>query len=171
MRQFQIEPRSSTPFYAVAVTTVFACLLALINLGSSTVLNDVLSLSIAGFYATYFVAASLLLYNRCTGAIRSPTPGGLQVSSRDPKSGDFTLIWGPWRIPGSLGIINNVFACAYMVVIWFFSFWPATDPTSPSTMNYASLVAGSLILFSMFYYFIWGRRSYAGPIVEISSNR
>lgn len=171
MGYFKVEPRSSTPIYAVTVTTVFACLLALINLGSSTVLNDVLSLSIAGFYATYFVAASLLLYNRCTGAIRSPTPGGLAVSARDSKSGDFTLIWGPWRIPGSLGIINNVFACAYMVVIWFFSFWPPTDPTSPSTMNYASLVAGSVILFSIFYYFIWGRRFYTGPVVEISSDR
>ena len=155
----------------MAVTTVFACLLALINLGSSTVLNDVLSLSIAGFYATYFVAASLLLYNRCTGAIQSPTPGSLSASALESRSGEFRLVWGPWRIPGIFGIINNTFACAYMIVVWFFSFWPPTDPTMPSTMNYASLVAGSVLLFSMFYYFVWGKRYYTGPIVEICNSR
>lgn len=167
MGDIQVESRSSIPLCAVAVTTIFACLLALINLGSSTVLNSVLSLSIAGFYATYFLASSLLLYNRCTGAIRNPTPGSLSGSAVDSRSGEFRLIWGPWRIPGLLGIINNAFACAYMIVIWFFSFWPPTNPTTPSTMNYASLVAGSVVLFSIFYYFVRGKRYYTGPIIEI----
>ena len=156
------------------MTTAFACLLALINLGSSTVLNDVLSLSIAGFYATYFAASGLLLWSRCTGAIQAPTPGdgGFGTTTAvDPRSGDFRLVWGPWRVPGLLGVVNNVFACAYMLVLWFFSFWPPTDPTTPSTMNYASLVAGSVVLFSVVYYFIWGRRYYTGPVVDVGSDR
>ena len=167
----QLEPRTSIPLYAVTVTTTIACLLALINLGSSTVLNDVLSLSIAGFYATYFTASGLLLWSRCTGAIQSPTPGSFSTTAVDPRSGEFQLVWGPWRLPGLLGIVNNVFACAYMLVIWFFSFWPPTNPTSPSTMNYASLVAGSVVLFSIIYYFVWGRRYYMGPIVDVGDDR
>lgn len=153
------------------MTTVFACLLALINLGSSTVINDVLSLSIAGFYATYFVASALLLWCRCTGGIENPTPGSLSASTVDSRSGDFKLVWGPWRLPGIWGVVNNIFACLYMIVIWFFSFWPPTDPTTPSTMNYASLVAGSVVLFSIVCYFVWGKKYYTGPIVEIGHNR
>lgn len=167
----KVEIHSSIPIYSVAVTTIFACLLALINLGSSTVLNDVLSLSIAGFYATYFAASSLLLWNRCKGAIQDPTPGSFYTTAVDPRSGEFQLVWGPWRVPGILGIINNIFACSYMVVIWFFSLWPPTNPTTPSTMNYASLVAGSIVLFSIIYYYVWGRKSYRGPVVDISDDR
>ena len=35
-------------------------------------------------------------------------------------------------------------------------------------MNYASLVVGSVVLFSVCYYFEWGKRYYTGPVVEIS---
>ena len=142
-------------------------MLALINLGSSTVLNDVLSLTIAGFYGTYFAATSLLLWRRFTGAIQDPTPGIQSARTIDSTSGEFMLVWGPFRLPGVWGILNNIFGCAYLIVIWFFSFWPPTSPTSPSTMNYSSLVAGFVVLFSIVYYFVRGRRVYSGPIVEI----
>lgn len=167
----KVEKRTSIPIYAVAVTTILACLLALINLGSSTVLNDVLSLAIAGFYATYFIASFLLLYSRCTKAIQPASTGSFSSSTVDPRTGDFRLVWGPWRVPGVWGIVNNVFACVYLLVIWFFSFWPPTNPTTPSTMNYSSLVAGGVVLFSVFYYFVWGRKGYRGPTIEIDHGR
>ena len=163
----EVERRTSTRLVATLVTTVSACLLALINLGSSTVLNDVLSLSIAGFYATYFVASGLLLYNRCKGNIQDPSPGARSSAPMPSKSGEFYLVWGPWKIPGILGVINNTFACLYMLVIWFFSFWPPATPTTAATMNYASVVAGSVIIFGIIYYFAAGRRHYSGPIIEI----
>lgn len=162
-----MEPRSSIPLYSIAVTTVLACLLSLVNLGSSTVLNDVLSLSIAGFYATYFMCCLLLLWRRCTGTIEVPSAGEYSASKVDIATGETILVWGPWRIPGALGIINNAFACGYTIVIWLFSFFPPTNPTTASTMNYASLVTGSVILFSIPYYLVWGRKQYKGPVVEI----
>ena len=162
-----MEPRSAIPLYSIGVTTLLACLLSLINLGSSTVLNDVLSLSIAGFYASYFMCCILMLWCRCTGAIEVAGAGEYSASKVDPATGETQLVWGPWRIPGALGIANNAFACGYTIVIWIFSFFPPTNPTSASTMNYASLVTGTVILFSIAYYLVWGRKQYKGPVIEI----
>lgn len=54
-----------------------------------------------------------------------------------------------------------------LIIIWFFCFWLPTNPITPSAMNYASLVAGSVVLFNIFYYFVWGKKYYTGPVVEI----
>lgn len=34
-------------------------------------------------------------------------------------------------------------------------------------MNWASLVTGVVLLFSIVYYLVWAKKSYTGPIVEI----
>ena len=151
---------------AVAVTTVVACLLALINLGSSVILNNVFSLSIAGFYSTYFASCALLLWRRSTGAIREPA---MDVPNSANHSGTWPseLTWGPWRVRGWLGTSINAFACAYLVVVVFFSFWPPTTPTTPTTMNYSVLVVGCVLIFSISYYHVWGKHQYNGPIIEI----
>ncbi|MCJ1246644.1 hypothetical protein MMC30_003853 [Trapelia coarctata] len=159
----KLEPRSKIPFYAIAITTVIAALLALINIGSYTAFNDVLSLSITGFYSTYFAASALLLWRRCTGGIEEPNPNNFNA----PLTGKDQLVWGPWRLPGVWGIMNNAFACGYMLVILVFSLFPPTTPTTLATMNYASLVTGALALFSVFYYYVWGRKIYKGPVIEI----
>ena len=77
------------------------------------------------------------------------------------------LIWGPWHIKGVLGMLNNAFACVYLVIILFFSFWPPATPLVASTMNYSSLVTGAVAIFSVVYYFVWGKKYYQGPIIEV----
>lgn len=77
------------------------------------------------------------------------------------------LVWGPWRIPGIWGILNNAFACVYLTIILFFSFWPPMTPVTPSTMNYSSLVTGAMLIFSIAYYFVRARKDYQGPIIEV----
>ena len=58
-------------------------------------------------------------------------------------------------------------ACAYLILIAFFSYWPAVIPVSAATMKYSSLVLGFVAIASMIYYFIWARKTYRGPIVEL----
>lgn len=77
------------------------------------------------------------------------------------------LLWGPWRIPGVLGIVNNSVACIYLIIILFFSFWPPMTPVVASTMNYSSLVTSTVAIFSIVYYFVWGKKEYQGPIVDV----
>ena len=62
---------------------------------------------------------------------------------------------------------NNAYACAWMVVILFFSSWPAFRPVTKQTMNYSVFITVFVAGVSGVYYGIWGRRSYKGPVVEV----
>lgn len=159
----KVDSRASVPIWSIAITTIISCLLALINIGSSTAFNDIVSLSIAGLYSSYLIAASLLLYRRCTGAIQLKSDSGNGLINT-PGS---RLCWGPWRIAGVFGIANNAFACLYLTFLLIFSFWPPTTPTTAKTMNYSSLVTGVVVIFSVGYYFAYARKEYKGPVVEV----
>ncbi len=148
----------------MACTTVISILLSLINLGSDTAFNNVISISISGIYSSYLIAAVLLLYRRCSGGFRMPEATGMPALENTTGA---TLVWGPWHIPGALGIINNAVACAYLIIIWVFAFFPPAIPVTASNMNYGVLVTGVVTLFSVAYYVVWAKRIYKGPIIEV----
>ena len=202
----KVEPRTKVPMIAVGVATIFSALLTLIYVGSDTAFNDVISLTITGFYGSYFLPAAFLLYHRIKGNIvladtqaEDPQSDPDIVSRLRPSDGITTdragkernaekrnesapvvasnadiqegvaqaqLIWGPWCLPGILGIINNAYACCYMVFVIFWSFWPPATPVNASTMNYSVLVTGGVIIFSIIWYWIKGRKEYKGPIID-----
>ena len=82
-------------------------------------------------------------------------------------SADVKLRWDLWSMPGVLGVVVNAWACVYLVIIFFFSFWPQTTPTTAATKNSIVLVTGPIMLFGVVYYFVWGRKTYVGPVVEV----
>ncbi|KAL8794254.1 MAG: hypothetical protein Q9195_003208 [Heterodermia aff. obscurata] len=171
----KVEPRTSIPLVAILLVTIIPCLLALIYIGSSTVFEDVVSLSVSGLYGSYFVPCSLLLWRRTTGKMKDYTGDSEEDDNANPQQTNDSreddvaqppLMWGPWRVPGLLGTVNNAFACVYIVFVLFWSFWPPTTPVTAENMNYSVLVTGSVIGFSIIYYFIWGKTQYLGPLVD-----
>lgn len=118
------------------------------------------------------MCCSLLLYRRLTGAIlplNTDFPSSvdtINTPSTDPTAPK-KLVWGPFHLPGLFGIIVNGFACIYMLVVIFFSFWPPVTPTTAKSMNYTVLVTGAVAGFSVIYYFLWARKTYSGPVVEV----
>ncbi|KAL1601679.1 hypothetical protein SLS60_006594 [Paraconiothyrium brasiliense] len=156
--------RTAIPVYSVATTTIIACVLALVNIGSSTAFNGIISVSIAGLFSSYLLVAALLLYRRCTGGI---VPAGSVSATSPTDTLNTKIVWGPWKIPGAMGIANNVFACAYLSFVLFFSFWPSFAEVSPANMNWSILVTGFIAIFSALYYLIWAKKTYHGPIVEV----
>ena len=82
--------------------------------------------------------------------------------------GDEKFRWGPWHLPGLWGDVNNAIACGYLTVVVFFSFWPTVQPVTAENMNYAVLVTGAIVIFSLVYYLVWARRVYMGPVVEVT---
>ena len=54
-----------------------------------------------------------------------------------------------------------------MTVITFFSLWPPAQPVDARSMNYSLFVTGVVIVFSLVYYFIWARKVYKGPVIEV----
>ena len=170
--ELQIDKRTTIPVVAILLVAILSALLALINIGSYTAFNDITSLVLEGFYISYLMAVGLLLWRRMRGDIRSPdnttlTSFGSASNAPSESISCTNLTWGPWRVKGVWGVVNNAVACSYLVVLIFFSFWPNTVPVTPANMNFAVLIIGSIILFSIAYYLIWAKRSYTGPIVEV----
>ena len=201
-----VAARTKVPNYAVFTVAAIAALLVLIYIGSDVAFNDVISLTITGFYGSYLVPCVLLLWHRLKGniiphgesppineQIAIPEPmattaerkGSLGKESTEKDSnediaaaaaishgqvaeGDVqaTLVWGPWKVPGIFGTINNAYACAYMIFVIFWSVWPPATPVQADTMNYSVVVTGGVLILSGIWYFVRARKVYHGPILE-----
>ncbi|KAI1391129.1 putative GABA permease [Hypoxylon trugodes] len=157
----KLASRTSIPIYTIAFTATVSLLLSLIILGSSVAFNNIVNLSVVGLYSSYLISCSLLLWRRLQPQ---------SISPYDPdivRVGPNNLHWGPWRIPGVLGILNNAFACIYLFVLWFWAFWPPATPVDAQEMNFSVLTFGFVALFAVIWHFVQGKKEYKGPIVEI----
>ena len=127
-----------------------------------------ISLTVSGLYASYFVACILLLWRRCKGSIKDASElaefNRLGATNTPGSAGN--LIWGPWRIAEPFGTAINVLACIYLFIVFFFTFWPPTTPVTPDTMNYSSLVMGFVAIMSGLYYVFHAHKTYKGPIID-----
>jgi amino acid transporter len=160
----KVNATTTVPVWAVGVTTAVSILLSLINVGSPVAFMNVTSLSISCLYASYLMAAALLLYRRTTSGFALPESSDLPALANTTGA---ELVWGPFHLPGALGIANNVFAIGYLVVVGFFSFWPPMLNPTPDMVNYSIVVTGFVAIFSVVYYFAWARKEYNGPVIEM----
>jgi choline transport protein len=81
--------------------------------------------------------------------------------------GPDSLQWRPWKAPSVLGEANNLFACIYLIVLWFFSFWPGSVGANAKSSNFSSVTFSGTVLFAVVWYLIRGRESYSGPVLEV----
>jgi amino acid transporter len=140
-----VHPEMKVPVVSIGVTTLVSCLLSLINIGSSTVFNAVVSLTVSGFFGSYILPFSLLLYRR----IKQP-----EYLPNAPYS------LGKW------GVLINGYAIVWSVLVLFFSFWPQSIPVTPVNMNWSVLLWGSVNIFAIVFWALHGRKVYKGPVVE-----
>ncbi|KAF2726797.1 amino acid permease-like protein [Polyplosphaeria fusca] len=162
-----IDKRTTIPVVAILLVTVLSGLLAIINIGNYVAFSGVTSMVLEGFYISYLLAIGLLLWRRVRGDFRDPSSTPLATSYSDYPA-ERELVWGPWRLSGKLGIANNVVACLYLLLLVFISLWPVTpDVAQGAAMNWAVLVTGFVMIFSIGYYLTWARKSYTGPITEV----
>jgi amino acid transporter len=159
----KVNNRTTVPIWAIAATTTISVLLSLINVGSPVAFMNVTSLSISCLYASYLIAAVLLLYRRTTKGFTLPASSNLPALANTTGA---ELVWGPFHLPGAFGIVNNIFTICYLTVIGFFSFWPSVLSPTPASMNYSVLVSGSVAILSAIYYFIQAKKEYDGPVIE-----
>ena len=155
------------------LTTIFSILVGLISIGSPVAFNDVISLTLASLYSSYFVACALLLWRRCSGSIKTVAetlPSDSRHINTNLPGSVGNLVWGPWRVPGVAGILINIVACICLLIIPIFTYWPVAVPVAvpvaPATMNYSSLVMGLVGILSTIYYVLWAHKTYSGPVVN-----
>lgn len=140
-----VHPRMKVPIVSIGVTCLVSVLLSLINIGSPTVYNAVISLTVSGFFGSYILPFSLLLHKRMTKPEQLPTA-------------PYSL--GRWGVP------INAYAIAWSVFVLFFSFWPQNLPVTPVNMNWSVLLWGAVNIFAAVFWIVHGRHVYKGPIVE-----
>ena len=155
----KLHPKTRIPVNTIVITAVVSVLLSFINLGSSVAFANIVNLSIGGLYASYFIVCSLLLWRRLQG-ISSYNPRAAMINTE-------SLQWGPWKLGGVFGVANNLFACVYLLVLWFFSFWPSSAEVNAQSMNFSSVTFGGTVLFAVGWYLVRGRYTYHGPVVEV----
>lgn len=159
----RVSQRTTVPVWAVGVVTSIAVLLSLINVGSPVAFQNVTSLSISCLYSSYLIASVLLLYRRTTAGFSLPSEASMPAIANTTGA---DLIWGPFHLPGALGVANNIMTIAYLIVVGFFSFWPPMMSPTADMMNYSVVVTGATFIFSVVYYFAYACKEYQGPIIE-----
>ncbi|KAL9122705.1 MAG: hypothetical protein Q9187_000743 [Circinaria calcarea] len=136
------------PVRAIGLITVVMFILGLINIGSSTAFNAIISLTLIGQYTSYLLPTVLLAMRR--------------YGKKHIPFGPFTL--------GRFGLPINIFAIIFSTFTIIFSVLPPYQPVDAVNMNYASVVFGTVMFISIVSWFIFGERIYAGPVREVLEN-
>ena len=144
----QVNPTYRVPLRSIALVSGVIVLLSLINIGSSTALNAILSLSTWALYISYLIPIFLLIMKR--------------VRKESLPYGPFTL--------GKFGVVVNGYAMVYGIFICIFLPFPPSRPVTASNMNYASPVMAGVVLFALIDWFVRGRKKFIGPLREIDEN-
>ena len=79
---------------------------------------------------------------------------------------DADIPWGPFKL-GKFGVPITILAILYSVLGAFFSMWPTAMHPTWATMNYCVFVYGGVLIFSMLFWLVYGRKHYTGPVIEI----
>lgn len=133
------------PLRAIIISLSITFIVSLINIGSTSALNAIISLGAVSLMSSYFITISCLVWRRIYGDPLPPCR---------------------WSL-GRYGLAINIAALLFITPIMFFAFWPIVTPVVPSTMNWAVLMYGTVIIWSLTYYAIWGKKSYVGPVMVV----
>ena len=142
----QVRPGSEVPVNSLLVCLVVSLILACINFGSDVALNAILSVSNAALLLSYIISIGALRLRRIRG---EPLP---------PRR---------WSLGRYGGFINDLTLC-FLVVAFFFSFWPSYvlvgDATALADFNWAVVVLAIVGILAFVYYFAGGRNKYVAPV-------
>ncbi|KAF2724727.1 amino acid transporter [Polychaeton citri CBS 116435] len=136
---------SNIPLNAVLISMAVTTCLALINIGSTTALNAVLSLTTVSLLCSYIIVISCLLIKRFRG---QPLPVRR------------------WSL-GKFGAAVNIAALCYLLPIFVFAFFPPATPVDSQTMNYAVVMFFGIMGFAIIYYFVHGHKEYVPPVALV----
>jgi hypothetical protein len=143
-----VRPGWDIPLNAVCVSFVITCLLSLINLGSSVAFNAIVSLTVGAILSSYIISISCVALRKIRGD---------------------SLPHARWSL-GRAGLACNIIAVLFLILVYVFAFFPLATPVELTTMNWSSLIYGAVVIFSVCYYFVFGRHAYEGPVVLVNKD-
>lgn len=127
------------------VSFLITVLLSMINIGSTVAFNAIASLGTAALISSYIVSISCVCVKRWRGEKLPPAR---------------------WSL-GKFGAPINGFSILYLTLVFIFSFFPETAVVDAESMNWNILIYGFTIMFAIVWFFVRGRKQYAGPVEYI----
>jgi choline transport protein len=127
------------------VSYTIAVLLSLVNIGSHIAFNVISSLGVGALLSSYIVSISCITLKRLRGEV---------------------LIRSSFSL-GRAGLSINIFSVLFLVSAFVLAFFPQSPYPEAKDMNWSIVVYGVVVLFSMVYFAVWGRKKYLGPVVYV----
>lgn len=141
----RVSPTWNLPFNSILITLLTTSLLSLINIGSATAFNSLVSLSTNAFLTSYMASIGCLIWRRWTGSQLLPSKFDL----------------GRWGLP--VYFAAEIFLVSAFVLC-FFPMYPNPDA---NTMNYNIAIYGGVVVMAMIYYVVRARFQYDGPVEHV----
>ncbi|PYI13087.1 amino acid transporter [Aspergillus japonicus CBS 114.51] len=142
----KVDEKRKLPVNSVILTCVFSALLALINIGSETAFNAVVSLNVAALMFSYSISMSCLIWRKL-----------YHPESLPPAR------WGL----GRYGLAVNIIGLVYVLFALFWSFWPSELPVAADNFNWSVVIFVAIFILSLVMYVVKGRREYEGPVTLV----
>ena len=139
----------NVPENAVYLTSVGSGVICLINLGSTTAFNIVVSLTLLAVLSTYIISIGCLLLKRIRQEELLPARWSL----------------GRWGLP------INAFAFFYAGFVIVFSCFPTSLPVTAGTANWAPLIWVGVIAVAAATYLVHGKKAYTPPVAFVEGRR
>jgi amino acid transporter len=145
-----VHPTKQIPFNAIALTCIITCLLSLINIGSATAFNAIISLQVCAIMMTYGCSVACVLYRRIAHPELIPN--------------------ARWSL-GKWGVLVNSIGLVYVTFTFFWSFWPNAVPVTVQNMNWSVVLFGGVFFVCLVMYVFVGRFVYVGPVTQVRAER
>lgn len=145
-----VSTTKELPVNSIILTCVITCLLSLINIGSATAFNAIISLQVCAIMMTYFVSVSCVLYRRVVHPELIPK--------------------ARWSL-GRYGVVVNSIGVVYVSFVFFWSFWPNEVPVTTDNFNWSVVLFLGVLFICLVMYAIRGRKVYKGPVTIVRAAR
>lgn len=124
------------------MTLVVTVLLTLIAIGSDVALNSLTSLGTNAILSSYICSIGCITWRRLTNQPLLPSK----------------LSLGRW------GLTINIISMVFLILIFFFAFFPPGPNPAPADMNWNILIYGVSVVGSLLYYAFSAKKRYVGPV-------
>ncbi|CDM32283.1 hypothetical protein DTO013E5_3522 [Penicillium roqueforti] len=144
----KVDAQRQIPVNAIALSCVISCALSLINIGSETAFNAIISLNVAALMYTYITSISCVIYRK---------------------------IWYPDTLPprrwdmGRWGLAVNIIGLFYCCFAFFWSLWPGDADVTLENFNWSVVIFVGVFIVSLGMYVVKGRKEYVGPSVIVQN--
>ncbi|XRM43703.1 hypothetical protein ABZX51_006858 [Aspergillus tubingensis] len=142
----KVDEKRKLPVNSIILSCIISALLALINIGSETAFNAIVSLNVAALMFSYSISMSCLIWRK----LFHP----------------HTLPPARWGL-GRYGLTVNIIGWLYVLFALFWSFWPESTPVTTETFNWSVVIFVAVFLVSLVMYVVQGRHQYDGPVTEV----